>query len=197
MSTQYRELSDDPKDALRIIRIQEAVGWGRYRPGPEVLLKSLRRRQEQEGLRIFLLELDGKVIGYCELIERPRPGLEVPAGAAYVSAIAVDPRRAGQRLVGDFGRWVLGQAHAAGFEALIADVAIDNAASMNLNAALGAQFCGPSPSPVAELMSGAPPVRVHLRTGHADSAETLNAGPPGAPPARVRRGALAPLRRAC
>jgi len=179
MNPTYRELDDDVKDALRVIRIQEAVGWGRYRPGPEVFLRTVARRREQEGLRVFLLEVDGKVVGYCEALERPRAGLEVPSGAAYVAAIAVDPRRAREGLVSGFGRWVLEQLAAGGFEAAVADVAVDNVASLNLNATLGARFLGPSPAALAEAMRSPAALRVRLRCGEAEEEARVEAPAPG------------------
>lgn len=162
MSIQHRELVDDLKDALRVIRIQEAVGWGRYRPGPEAYLRGVDRRRTQEGLRIFLLEVEGKVAGYCEVLLAPRPALEVPAGAAYVQAIAVDPKLEGRGLVVGFARHVLATLGAEGVSAVVADVAADNGRSLNLNASLGARFVGASPAVVSEVAGGGAHLRVRL-----------------------------------
>jgi L-amino acid N-acyltransferase YncA len=164
MGIRYRELESDVKDALRFIRIQEAVGWGRYRPGPEALLRAVARRRAQEGLRVFLLEVEGRVAGYCEVLSRPRAALAAPEGCAYVQSIAVDPALEGRGLVVGFARHILGVLALEGCPGVVADVAAENGRSLNLNATLGARFLGASPAAVAHAAGGGAHLRVRLPT---------------------------------
>ena len=153
----FSDYDSSDKETLDLMRITEAVGWGKYGK-PDQFRRDLESRSS-EGSRVHVAKEGVKAVAAVEVLVRPKAAWKVDVNGVYLLSIAVDPAWQRREVAKPLGVHVLGQLKAAGYKSAVADVQWDNAASLKLTTSLGAQVQGPSPDAVQKL-KGTPHLRV-------------------------------------
>lgn len=159
MSIEIREVGPTSKDLPRVMKIAEAVGWGKFSGTPEEYHAAVVARGNG---RIFAACRGAVVMGYVEVVSRPSKSWGLAADTAYIFAAAVDPRHAKSGVASELLEAVLGALSSEGYARAVADVRWDNVASLNLSTRVGAKVVGPSPEAVMRAGGGQAHLRVEL-----------------------------------
>jgi ribosomal protein S18 acetylase RimI-like enzyme len=159
MTIEIREVSPTSKDLPRVMKIAEAVGWGKFTGTPEEYHAAVVARGRG---RIFAACRGAVVMGYVEVVARPSKAWELAADTVYIFAAAVDPRQAKSGVASELVGAVLQMLRGEGYARAVADVRWDNVASLNLSSRVGARVIGPSPEAVMRAAGGQAHLRVEL-----------------------------------
>jgi ribosomal protein S18 acetylase RimI-like enzyme len=154
------EYQGDLRETERILRIMEAVGWGKTLGTPAEWAARFERKRAESGRRMFVAKKGFLVVGFVELLTKPARGWRVGEHTAYVYQMAVDPRHTRSGAARDLAVEVMVLLYEMGYAAIAADIRWDNIASLTLAQSVGLSLVGPSPEPIAENAGGAPHLRL-------------------------------------
>ena len=145
MNIEIIELGPDARELPKVMKIAEAVGWGKFIGTPEQSFEAIRQRGNG---RLFAARRAAVVLGFVEVVVRPSKSWALTDDTAYVYSTAVDPRHAKSGVARELVAAVLDRLGGEGYKRAVADVRWDNVASLNLCTSIGARIVGPSPDAV-------------------------------------------------
>lgn len=159
MNIEVVELGPSSRELPMVMKISEAVGFGKFQGTPAEYLESVRQRGAG---RVFAARRAAVVLGFAEVVVRPSEAWSLSADAAYIYATAVDPRHAKAGVARELMLAVLERLGREGYKKAVGDVRWDNAASLNLCVSVGARIIGPSPEAVMHAGGNQAHLRVEL-----------------------------------